>query len=538
MADEGMKVVIGADVSQGVAGINQFNKALQQVKPGAAQATQAMTNLGRVVSDAPFGFIAISNNIDPLLQSFRSLRAETGSAGGAIKALVSSLAGGGGLALGVTVITSLLVTFGDKLFSAKKKTEELADAEKKAADDRKAVISGVADEAAKVTTLVAILQSENTTRKHKKEAIAELQKLNSDYFGQLKLEGDTVKGLNLAYIDYIASLVKAARAKAVQTQIQDLFSKRIDLELKELEERNRMEDEFIKLAGRKPKVGEIRTFDLTNNSTKRQMDEIDKQIQKLLARASEVGFEGLTKDLPKATEKIKKDVDHISHAHIIDPEEIKKAQELHDIINGILPQKKTAVSPTGGIFPSIVFTPAVQSIIDGGAQMKKALVDVGDVINKQLGLMAEDMAVGIGEALGDLLSGGFKNGLASFMNLIGAALQSIGKAVIHAAAAFIVLKKVMSSIIAHPEAALAVGIAMVALGAVIKNSIPKFAEGGVVTKPTLGLFGEAGPEAVIPLSKMGGMFGSSVNVQGEFRIRGRDLVAVVATGERSLNRIT
>lgn len=39
-----------------------------------------------------------------------------------------------------------------------------------------------------------------------------------------------------------------------------------------------------------------------------------------------------------------------------------------------------------------------------------------------------------------------------------------------------------------------------------------FAKGGVVTKPTLGILGEAGPEAAIPLSKMGGMGGGSTNI--------------------------
>jgi hypothetical protein len=37
--------------------------------------------------------------------------------------------------------------------------------------------------------------------------------------------------------------------------------------------------------------------------------------------------------------------------------------------------------------------------------------------------------------------------------------------------------------------------------------IPTFAEGGIVTGPTLALIGEAGPEAVIPLSKAGGVGG-------------------------------
>ena len=39
-----------------------------------------------------------------------------------------------------------------------------------------------------------------------------------------------------------------------------------------------------------------------------------------------------------------------------------------------------------------------------------------------------------------------------------------------------------------------------------------FAKGGVVTKPTLGILGEAGPEAAIPLSKMSGMGGGTNNI--------------------------
>ena len=35
------------------------------------------------------------------------------------------------------------------------------------------------------------------------------------------------------------------------------------------------------------------------------------------------------------------------------------------------------------------------------------------------------------------------------------------------------------------------------------------AEGGLVTKPTLAVIGEAGPEAVIPLNKLGGSVGNS-----------------------------
>jgi hypothetical protein len=48
------------------------------------------------------------------------------------------------------------------------------------------------------------------------------------------------------------------------------------------------------------------------------------------------------------------------------------------------------------------------------------------------------------------------------------------------------------------------------------KGIPAMAAGGIVTGPTLALIGEAGPEAVIPLDRMGSMGGNNVtiNVQG------------------------
>ncbi len=51
----------------------------------------------------------------------------------------------------------------------------------------------------------------------------------------------------------------------------------------------------------------------------------------------------------------------------------------------------------------------------------------------------------------------------------------------------------------------------------VTSSIPKMANGGIVTGPTLALIGEAGPEAVVPLSQMGNMAtggGVTINVTG------------------------
>jgi phage-related minor tail protein len=46
-------------------------------------------------------------------------------------------------------------------------------------------------------------------------------------------------------------------------------------------------------------------------------------------------------------------------------------------------------------------------------------------------------------------------------------------------------------------------------------NIPQLADGGIVTSPTLALIGEAGPEAVVPLDRMGtGGNNITINVNG------------------------
>mgnify|MGYP006383673815 FL=1 len=120
------------------------DSSLGKLGGGANQATFALTNLGRIVQDAPFGFIGITNNINPLLESFQRLKLETGSTGSALKALAGSLIGAGGLGLAVSVVSSLLTVFALNSRSsgnATKEHKEKVDETKNAADDYARAIS-------------------------------------------------------------------------------------------------------------------------------------------------------------------------------------------------------------------------------------------------------------------------------------------------------------------------------------------------------------------------------------------------------------
>jgi hypothetical protein len=52
-----------------------------------------------------------------------------------------------------------------------------------------------------------------------------------------------------------------------------------------------------------------------------------------------------------------------------------------------------------------------------------------------------------------------------------------------------------------------------AAGSAIGAGFAAFAEGGIVTSPVMGLVGEAGPEAILPLSKLDKLMGG-----GEFTV--------------------
>jgi hypothetical protein len=94
--------------------------------------------------------------------------------------------------------------------------------------------------------------------------------------------------------------------------------------------------------------------------------------------------------------------------------------------------------------------------------------------------------------------------------------------------------KAMSAHAGIPFAGVAMGVGAVATIVATLMSMPKFAEGGVVTGPTIGLVGEAGPEAIIPLAKLEKMMAGGareVRVVGTLRARGKDLVGTISNYE-------
>jgi hypothetical protein len=154
-------------------------------------------------------------------------------------------------------------------------------------------------------------------------------------------------------------------------------------------------------------------------------------------------------------------------------------------------------------------------------------------------VLGETVAIAFGEAIGGAMSGQ-QDVLATFGDAIlmalGGFMSQVGKLLI----AYAISIEKLQAAFANPTEALIAGVALVAIGAAIKNSmqkgpsVPAFAEGGIVSGPTLGLMGEYpnarnNPEVIAPLDKLKGMLKSndSSGFIASTSIQGRDLAIVL-----------
>lgn len=104
------------------------------IAKGGNEAAFALTNLGRVAQDAPFGFLGIQNNLNPLLESFQRLRAETGSNKAALSALTASLLGPAGLGIALSVVGAAILLYQQYQQKSARADDEKEKAQRKVID--------------------------------------------------------------------------------------------------------------------------------------------------------------------------------------------------------------------------------------------------------------------------------------------------------------------------------------------------------------------------------------------------------------------
>jgi len=207
-------------------------------------------------------------------------------------------------------------------------------------------------------------------------------------------------------------------------------------------------------------------------------------------------------------------------------EELAKSKEL----NGANLIAGTAVAP---VLIQVKIDPKSYSQIV--QDFDRLMMDMSLAVER----LGEDIATSLGEALGNQLSGqgnGIEGFVQSVVGQLGNFVKTVGKMLI---AYGISVEKFRTAFV-QPEVAVAAGIAMVALGTAVANqmrqgpSVTAFADGGIVSGPTLGLMGEypgarSNPEVIAPLDKLKTLMKpeQSSGYVAQTHISGRDLAIVL-----------
>jgi len=135
----------------------------------------------------------------------------------------------------------------------------------------------------------------------------------------------------------------------------------------------------------------------------------------------------------------------------------------------------------------------------------------------------------------------------AILGALGGLLTQMGEAAVAASA--------LAKTFAIPGIGAAAGVAAIVLGTVLTGLATKvqsggftaFANGGIVSGPTMGLVGEypgakSNPEVIAPLNKLKNIIGEqggggNMNVSGEFVVRGQDLVVALQRADKTRSRI-
>lgn len=489
-AELGKTAIAGAKADSALA---KSSTALGKTLPaGANQATNALTNLGRVVQDAPFGFIGIANNINPLLESFQRLKVETGSTKLAFQSLGASLLGPAGLGIAVSVASSLLTVFAQQALS--KSGNEAEDASKKVkkyADVLQEIVQAAGKEATEVTSLIAVLKSETETRVRKLGALEELKKIQPEIFGGLKLEKDAVIGLDEAYKAYLLNFKNVIAAKLIQAEIEKKITKVLELQGAAQTKDQQQATERLR-----------KYVDSLQNARNLIVAPSDKgrtifQQQDLEVKALEADIQDLIKRLSEVSNGIKVDAVKIKPDRV----EIEKPERLTFFEPGLVKAGDLAISP------KVVVTPKFEFFERDPNALKKALEEwvskekakqIGEAFSSIINQTMQSAISSLADSLGNTLSGNgsFGDIFSGLYKVFGAGLKQLGQYLVKT---YALIKAIEEVKFKNAAVGIAVGFALQILGATIEARVKSqnaFASGVRNFEGGFATVGERGQENI------------------------------------------
>jgi hypothetical protein len=557
MAQETLKITITADnkeavtnIQQTITATNNLGTALNKLPSASGAATQSLVNLSRVAQDAPYGFIGIANNINPLLESFQRLSEQSKKAGTSLsKELVGALTGPAGLGLAVGAVSSLLVVFGDDiqnfitdkltgLGEAFNKESDLlkkgSDAYVKASTDINKLKDSFNDYQNGLITKDKFLKEFNSTLGDtisKTEDLATAEKFLTDY-------ADTY--VQMTFKKSVANLAAAEAAKK-QIELELLKNKPITPSTGSALAAIFGNPALIGISAAESKVAlqnglndQIALFESIRKKYEEEANKIQASLTKVFG-AADIN----RPDLKPKRSKLKLD------QPVLWDWDIEKEIKEQDKKLGLYQNDKNLISILGKEFGIGNEKSQSKASFESG---KKEL-DEFFKKNEENFKKAEQQAKQFANTLANTTTNAIR-GMWEAMKRGESVLDALGNAFLKLAEdiAFAILK---AEILKSLEVALNIGTAGAGGGAGgILSLLAKvlgggMAEGGVVTGPTLTMVGEGNEsEAVMPLSKLSGMLNTTFNAGamrstesngGQFVLKGSDLVLALQRSNTNLN---
>ena len=184
-------------------GSKKAGKSIGEIDEQARRSRIAVYGLNQVVRDAPFGFIAISNNLPVLFDQLGQLRAETGSNTNAFKAFSKAIFSPGGISIGLSAVISLVTLAVQKYGSLGAAFDALIGKAGALTEEQKKLAESLASEVAEVSVLVGAYPELSSSRAEQEGILKKLNSLQPEYFKSLNTEKTTIDDLRKSYDEYL-----------------------------------------------------------------------------------------------------------------------------------------------------------------------------------------------------------------------------------------------------------------------------------------------------------------------------------------------
>jgi hypothetical protein len=576
-----------------LAGVENKNLQATMVKLQGAMALvsglQAVQNTLQQESAAVQGFLALRTTVLTAAQT-----AYTTAAAGAIGAqrALNIVMAAAPWALAIAAISAIVIS----IAGYEDKTKKLSAAQKNLNDIQDDTIKNFQDEAKSVSALLAIVNSQAASMKSRKEALAEIQKIYPTYLKNQDLEKVSTKSLSTATTNLTAEILKNARARAASAKLQELQGKLLDIEAEKDRRRVSTLEEVSRLQSIGASPSQIQGYQQAQEGLNKVLNineaALRGQVEAVIRLATAenlnlVATTGTTtainnqkdavKGLTTATDELTAKNTGGSLLAPVDP--IVK-QSMADVLAEL---DKIPVALEGA-----KVEPLFSDVIEEGPAVIATTVEVSDAfktmadrnsasfqqhasalnatniktaewaaktqtaldaVNAAFAELQMQTAENMAQFIADMATGEEGAGKNFGKNMLGAIagfMDTLGKALVATAIASEAFQKLL---IANPAAAAVAGIALMAGAAIVRNELKKgpnvqaFADGGIVSGPTLGLMGEypgasSNPEVIAPLDKLKGMLktNDSNGFVASTSIQGRDLAIVLERYNRDSAR--